>query len=144
MAANAVCLLSVISCRVSGDTESEGASIVTASCASGIAAGDGRDLFSLQSGRLLNIAGRLCVGEVGDVVGGALVLQDCDAASKWIGLGNGQLKINTTGEFCLSQQGSAPGIENVAKHVVAVASSTSNAFAHGSPTIYKVTVNNIL
>ena len=70
MAANAVCLLSVISCRVSGDTESEGASIVTASCASGIAAGDGRDLFSLQSGRLLNIAGRLCVGVVGDVVGG--------------------------------------------------------------------------
>ena len=114
MAANAVCLLSVISCRVSGDTESEGANIVAASCASGIAAGDGRDLFSLQSGRLLNIAGRLCVGEMGDVVGGALVLQDCDAASKWIGLGNGQLKINTTGEFCLSQQGSAPGLGNPA------------------------------
>ena len=48
------------------------------SCASAVAAGDGRDLFSLQAGgQLLNVAGGKCVGmDGGEAIEGYRVYYD--------------------------------------------------------------------
>jgi hypothetical protein len=109
--------------------------VVLEGCAGAVAAGDGRDLFSLQAGgQILNIAGGKCAGlrnaDVAD--GGELVFGDCDAASKWEVLGNGQLKLTAPGDLCLSQSGLAPGRTDVAAKAAVMASSTANAISHGS------------
>ena len=64
--------------------------------------------------------------------GGELVFGDCDAASKWEVLGNGQLKLTAPGDLCLSQSGLAPGRTDVAAKAAVMASSTANAISHGS------------
>ena len=108
------------------------------SCASSVAAGDGRDLFSLSGdGQLLNVASGKCVGvsdgKAGE--GATLVLGDCAAAPQWEALGNGQFKAKGADDLCLSQSGLAPGTADVASKAAVSASSTSNAIAHGVPIV---------
>lgn len=118
-----------------GNIGVDGAGMVLESCAGAVAAGDGRDLFILQAGgQLLNVAGGKCaVLQSGDVAdGGKLVFGECDAASQWEVLGNGQLKLDGPGDFCLSQSGLVPGRADVAANAAVSASSTANAIAHGA------------
>ena len=82
--------------------------MVLQKCTDAIAAGDGRDLFTFQSGgQLLNVAGGKCAGFGGaDIADGAsLTFGDCGAAPQWEVLGNGQLKVKGAGDLCLSQSG---------------------------------------
>ena len=108
------------------------------SCANSVAAGDGRDLFSLSAdGQLLNVASGKCVGVPdGNAADGAtLALGDCSAAPQWEALGNGQLKAKGAADLCLSQSGLAPGTADVASKAAVSASSTSNALAHGESVV---------
>ena len=112
----------------------DGAALILERCSEAVALGDGRDLFSLQAGgQLLNVAGGKCVGRrSGDLVdGGELMFGDCDTASRWEVQGNGQLKLNSAGDFCLSQKGLVPGKANVAAKAAVMASSTANVLSHG-------------
>jgi len=118
-----------------GNIGVDGAGMVLESCAGAVAAGDGRDLFSFQAGgQLLNVPGGKCaVLQSGDVTdGGKLVFGECDGASQWEVLGNGQLKLDSPGDFCLSQSGLAAGRADVAAKAAVSASSTANAIAHGA------------
>ena len=63
--------------------------------------------------------------------GGEVSLGDCETASSWEVLGNGQLKLNASGDLCFTQKGLAPGRANVAAFAASSATSTSNA-AHGA------------
>jgi len=113
----------------------DGAALILERCSEAVALGDGRDLFSLQAGgQLLNVAGGKCVGlRSGDLVdGGELMFGDCDTASRWEVQGNGQLKLNSAGDFCLSQKGLVPGKTNVAAKAAVMASSTANVLSHGA------------
>ena len=109
--------------------------MVLQKCTDAIAAGDGRDLFTFQSGgQLLNVAGGKCAGFGGaDISDGAsLTFGDCGAAPQWEVLGSGQLKVKGAGDLCLSQSGLAPGTADVAANAAVSASSTSNSIAHGA------------
>ena len=122
-------------CGSAGKTLTEGAAVVLESCVAAIAAGDGRELFTLQpSGHIVNVAGDKCLGVRGDVVaeGDEVGLRACDGALKWEALGNGQLKVNTPEDLCLAQVGLAPGIVDVAANAAVMASSTANALSHGA------------
>ena len=68
-----------------GLVDTIGAEVLLMRCLDAIAAGDGRELFSFQSGgKLMSVVGKHCVAlSNNDVVdGGALVLEPCDAAAK--------------------------------------------------------------
>ena len=111
-----------------------GASLSLESCAKAVAFGDGRDMFSLQpSGQLLNVPGGKCASvdesELGE--GAFVLLADCEGASRWEVQSNGQLKLKSAGDFCLTQEGVAPGLRDVAANAAAMASSTVNVAAHG-------------
>jgi len=95
------------------------------SCSSAIAAGDGRELWSFQSGgQLMNAITRKCAS------GAALTMSECGGASSWKMLPNGQVQVG--GEQCLSQTGAGAGTENVAAHAAAFATSSANAVAHAA------------
>ena len=125
-----------------GMVDVEGAEVTLMPCVSGIAAGDGRELFTLQpNGQLLSALGNLCVGlaenDVSD--GWRLVLLKCDFAAKagdgrstFEQLGNGQMKLGRDGQYCLSQRGASAGVANVALGAAASASSTADHVAHGA------------
>ena len=113
----------------------DGAALVLESCAKAVALGDGRDLFSLQpGGQLLNVPGGKCVsvGKNDDTEGAVVSFADCNGASQWEVQSNGQLKLNVVGDLCLTQEGLAPGPRDVAANAAGMASSTANAFSHGS------------
>ena len=112
----------------------DGAALLLDSCAEAIALGDGRELFSLQGdGQLLSVPGGLCasVGENDLAEGAAVSFAKCDGGSRWEIQGNGQLRLKSVGDFCLTQEGAAPGLRDVAANAAAMASSTGNAFSHG-------------
>jgi len=125
-----------------GMVDVEGAEVSLMPCVSAIAAGDGRELFSLQpNGQLLSVLGKLCVGLAENEVssGGRLVLMKCDAAAKASDgrsnfelLGNGQIKLGRDGQYCLSQRGTGAGVANVALGAAASASSSADVVAHGA------------
>ena len=98
-----------------------------------LAAGDGRELFSLQpNGQLLSTGGRLCVSASSE---GALALEKCDLAASSSAFevqGNAQLEVRGEGHLCLSQMGSAAGAVDAALHSAAAATSTMDALAHGA------------
>lgn len=112
----------------------DGAALVLESCAKTVAFGDGRDMFSLQpSGQLLNVPGGKCasVGESEIKEGAFVSLADCESASRWEIQSNGQLKLKSTADYCLTQVGVAPGVRDVAANAAAMASSTRNVASHG-------------
>ncbi len=96
MVTNGVTASSELCLTVEGGlVDSDGAEIVLMPCASAIAAGDGRELFSLQpNGQLLSAVGEMCVGPLGSEVadGGEVVLMRCRRAAllsnaAWFGNG---------------------------------------------------------
>ena len=110
-------------------------------CAGAILKGDGRELWKFQSdGQISNVAGKKCIALDENVVtsGGFVSIGACDAVlevdgrSQWEQQGNGQLKLRRQGQFCLSQRGPAPGVENVAANVAVMATSTADVVAHGT------------
>ena len=111
-----------------------GAALVLETCAKTVAFGDGRDMFSLQpSGQLLNVPSGKCANVGGsEIKDGAFVsLADCESASRWEVQGNGQLKLKSAADFCLTQEGVSPGVRDVAANAAAMASSTMNVASHG-------------
>lgn len=112
----------------------DGAGLALESCAKTLAFGDGRDLFTLQpAGQLAHIPSGKCVSvsETGIKEDALVSLASCDSASRWEVQSNGQFKMKSTGDFCLTQEGAAPGLQDVAANAAATASSTVNAASHG-------------
>merc|ERR1719373_1273674 len=100
------------------------------SCLAAIAAGDGRELWAFQAGgQLLHLATKECAGVDSARAGAPIVMMPCDGAAAWELLANGQAQV---GSLCLSQSGSAAGVDNAAAHAAAVATSTADAWAHGA------------
>lgn len=98
------------------------------SCAAAIAAGDGREMWSLLGGgQLMNVMSKRCAGASAGAT--ALSTSDCEGASTWKFLPNGQAQV---GDKCLSQAGEGSGTENVAAHVAAAATSSANADSHAA------------
>jgi len=98
------------------------------SCAAAVAAGDGRELWSISDGgQLVNAASKKCAS----AAAGATMLSvlDCRGASTWKLLAGGQVQV---GDRCLSQSGQGVGIENVAAHAAVVATSSANAASHAA------------
>jgi len=56
-------------------------------------------------------------------------MRDCDGADTWELLASGQVKVGT---LCLSQRGTAAGMENVAAKAAATATSTADVVTHGA------------
>ena len=95
-------------------------------CSSAVAAGDGREIWSLTSnGQLMNAVSKKCASAAAT----SLVPSECGGASTWKMLPNGQVQV---GEKCLSQMGEGAGTENVAAHVAAAASSSANSAFHAA------------
>eukprot|EP00927_Polykrikos_kofoidii_P020790 TRINITY_DN1990_c0_g2_i1.p1 TRINITY_DN1990_c0_g2~~TRINITY_DN1990_c0_g2_i1.p1 ORF type:complete len:408 (-),score=70.31 TRINITY_DN1990_c0_g2_i1:99-1322(-) len=109
-------------------------------CASTVAAGDGRDIFSFQAnGQLMNVATKQCVGLSKQNVrdGGSFSMMDCDHAaangdSLFEATEINQLKLVGDGDFCLTQAGVGAGIVDVALHAPATATSTLDFASHGA------------
>jgi len=108
-------------------------------CTTGIAAGDGREQWMIQpGGQLASRTGNACLAvENGRLAnGGAVVLADCEAAPVWDFQENGQFKIRGADdgavEFCLSQGGLSPGMEDVAANAAVSASSALSLASHGA------------
>lgn len=98
------------------------------SCAAAIAAGDGRELWSLLGGgQLMNVVSKRCAGASAGAI--TLSTSDCEGASTWKFLPNGQAQV---GDKCLSQAGEGSGTENVAAHVAAAATSSANFDSHAA------------
>lgn len=99
-------------------------------CTGAMAAGDGRELWSLQTGgQLTHVVSKLCAGASQPVVGESVALVACSGAGIWKLLPNGQAQI---GEHCLSQVGVVAGLGNVAAHASAQASSSAHPASHGA------------
>ena len=112
----------------------DGAALILESCAKTVASGDGRDMFSLQpNGQLLHVPGGNCVsvGESETKEGAFVSLASCETAARWEIQSNGQFKLKSTADFCLTQGGVAPGLHDVAANAAAMASSTMNVASHG-------------
>lgn len=102
-------------------------------CADAIRAGDGRELFTFDGGRLRSEGAELCLGSTDEVVAEAHRLEfvrcdgagtSNDAGSPSFELrGNGQIRIAST-EACLSQAGHMAGPADVALHSAAWATSS--------------------
>jgi len=98
------------------------------SCAAAVAAGDGRELWSISDGgQLVNVASRKCASAPAGAT--TLSVSDCRGASTWKLLADGQAQI---GDRCLSQSGPGVGTENVAAHAAVAATSSANAASHGA------------
>lgn len=116
-------------CLTTGGATTNGADVVLEPCAGAVAAGDGRELWQrLPNGQLTHAVGEACIG----VEGVAVVLANCDGAAAWEAQGNGQLRLGQSGEQCLSQKGSASGMEDVAARGAVAASSAADVAAHGA------------
>jgi len=112
-----------------GNVGTEGAAVALEPCAAAVAAGDGRELWRhLPNGQIASAVGDKCIGTSGD----AVVLAACDGAGAWEAQGNGQLKLGGAGQNCLSQEGAAVGVEDVAARGAITASSSADAAAHGA------------
>merc|ERR1712051_204734 len=97
------------------------------SCLSAVAAGDGRELWSLEAGgQLMHVVSKKCAGSSG---GASIAMTECSGASVWKILANGQAQV---GDKCLSQSGVAVGTENVALWAATTATSWTNSASHGS------------
>jgi len=122
------------------DINDENAAIGLIPCNAAVAAGDGREIFSMQSnGQLLHVFRKQCVGFPNHdaVDGGRLGLVRCDTPSQNGNVltgfefqGNGQISMD--GDHCLSHSGDAVDQVNVASHAAASATSTANALTHGA------------
>jgi len=125
-----------------GSVDTEGSEVVLEPCIDTVAAGDGRELWRFGShDQIVNILGGKCMGLKENVVadGGHVVLVNCDAAagskdgrSQWTLEANNQLTSGHSGQYCLSQRGASPGVENVAAKAAVMASSNVDAVAHGA------------
>jgi len=96
-------------------------------CSKAVAAGDGREIWSLTgSGQLMNGGSKQCaIAE-----GLSLAASECSGAtSAWKLLPNGQVQV---GDKCLSQSGEGAGTENVAVHAAAEATSSADAASHAA------------
>jgi len=96
-------------------------------CSKAVAAGDGREIWSLiGSGQLMNGASKRCtIAE-----GASLVASECgDATTAWKLLSSGQVQV---GDKCLSQSGEGAGTENVAVLAAAEATSSADAVSHAA------------
>jgi len=120
---------------VAGTTSSEEQCLIESidqmslgSCSAAIAAGDGRELWSvLPGGQLMNVASERCATSAAGSV--SLSMSDCTAASAWKLQPNGQVQV---GGKCLSQKGGGAGTDNVAVRAAAVASSSADTTSHGA------------
>ena len=125
-----------------GNVNAEGSEVVLEPCIDTVAAGDGRELWQFGSNdQIVNILGGKCMGLKENVVadGGHVVLVNCDAAagskdgrSQWTLEANNQLMSGHPGQYCLSQRGASPGVENVAAKAAVMASSSVDSVAHGN------------
>jgi hypothetical protein len=109
----------------------DGGTVLLSDCLAAIAQGGGQELWDLHSnGQLVSVASGLCAA----VVGSSVSLVGCDAAppngSQWEAVGNGQLKL-ANADACLTQEGLAAGMLDLASAAAASASSTASA-AHGA------------
>lgn len=96
------------------------------SCSKAVAAGDGREIWSLSSsGQLMNVASKKCVSAAGH----SLAMSDCGSGSAWKLLPNGQVQV---GDACLSQSGEGAGTENIAVHAAAEATSSADFSSHAA------------
>jgi len=99
------------------------------SCASAVAAGDGREIWTfLSGGQLMNVVSKRCAGAT--VAGISLALSECTGASPWKMLPNGQVQVGE--QKCLSQKGGGTGVENVAAHAAAAATSSASSPSHAA------------
>ena len=117
-----------------GLSDTVGSNIGLAPCAAAIAAGDGRELFSMHDGKLLSVAaGNLCVSlSKGDKETGSLVLSACNTADDVFEFeGSGQIKFGKDGQNCVSQRGTASGQVNLALGA-AVTATSNGAKSHGA------------
>merc|ERR1712087_20026 len=97
-------------------------------CSAGIAAGDGRELWSLLGGgQLMNVVSKRCASAAAGAT--TVSMSDCGGASTWKLLANGQAQV---GEKCLSLSGEGGGIENAASHAAAEATSSANSASHAA------------
>lgn len=97
-------------------------------CSAAIAAGDGRELWSLLGGgQLMNLVSKKCASAAARAA--TLSTSDCESASTWKLLPNGQAQV---GEKCLSQAGDGAGTANVAAHAAAAATSSANSISHAA------------
>ena len=88
----------------------------------------GSELWSLLGGgQLMNVVSKRCASAEAGAT--ALSTSDCGGASTWKFLANGQAQV---GDKCLSQAGEGAGIENVAAHAAAAATSSANSASHSA------------
>jgi len=99
-------------------------------CAEAIAAGDGREVLSFESGGQLRNA---VTGKCLAVAGGRVSFGECGgkSAAAWALSEDGQLKLTGT-DMCLSQAGSFAGDEDVAHGAAVHATSASDEASHGA------------
>jgi len=99
-------------------------------CTAAVAAGDGRELWSLQTGgQLVHRASKMCASASRPAAGESVALVACSGAGEWRLLPNGQVQL---GGYCLSQVGAGAGLGNVAAHAAVRASSSVHPASHGA------------
>lgn len=99
-------------------------------CGEAIAAGDGREVLSFESGgQLRNVVSGKCL----EAADGHVSFGQCGgkSGSAWSMSEDGQLKL-AGGDMCLSQSGSFAGDEDVAHGAPVHATSTSEESSHGA------------
>jgi len=116
-------------------SQADASVIMVQPCATAIAAGDGRELFSFEGGQIVSIARRACMVLPTTAAGGhdRIVFGRCggDAPTRFELQGNGQVKV-VGRSVCLTQHGIATGLYNVALRAAAVASSSADDLTHGA------------
>jgi len=123
-------LLSGVSATSEMCLTSNGQTVGLEACLHAIAVGDGRELWSFQTGgQLLHVTSKKCAGASGGAAGAGVVMRDCNGADSWELLASGQVKV---GALCLSQSGTAAGTENIAAKAAAMATSTADIVTHGA------------
>jgi len=115
--------------------EAAGTELLLQPCATAIAAGDGRELFGFEDGQILSMSSRACMVPASIASGGhgRMIFGRCggEAPTRFELQGNGQVKV-VGGSECLTHQGVASGVANVALRAAAVASSSADDLTHGA------------
>merc|ERR1711957_328950 len=115
--------------------EAAGTELLLQPCATAIAAGDGRELFGFEDGQILSMSSRACMVPASIASGGhgRMIFGRCGgvAPTRFELQGNGQVKV-VGGSECLTHQGVASGVANVALRAAAVASSSADDLTHGA------------